>query len=498
MRARTALAVLCACAGVLLAGFAGSTPAAAVGSGRAEAQAGQQSPAGPVIDIVELDGVLDVHLVRYLRGRLDKAGAEGVEAVVVQLDVTGAYGQAAENSAAAVAGSTVPVVTWVGPRAARALGAGALVWASGHLRAAAPGTLIGAASPLDLATADPEAARTDDRARLRAAAEQGGADPALFAELAAGSVLVPVPDALADAGLPRGAELPDGISRDAVRVMGEGALVDAGALAFLAPTLPDVLRDLDGREVRVGGQTRVLEASPEALRVRFNNLGVLGGLLRTTATPVLAYLLIVGGALALAFELFQPGFGVAGVSGLVVTAFGIYGLVVLPVSLLGVALLVGGLALLCADLAVGGLGALTAGGTAAFALGSFLLFPGPAPLSVPAWVLVVVTVVVVVYFVVVMTAVLRAQGSQARADADALVGRTGVVRSVLNPEGHVFVEGQLWRARAPEDAGQVRTGTTVRVSGLDDRLTLEVEPVPASSATIATAGPDGDGSAAAQ
>jgi membrane-bound serine protease (ClpP class) len=76
-----------------------------------------------------------------------------------------------------------------------------------------------------------------------------------------------------------------------------------------------------------------------------------------------------------------------------------------------------------------------------------------------------------------MTHVLRAQGNQALAGTEHLVGETAIVRSMLNPEGHVFARGALWRARAPEAAGRVKTGTAVRIVGLNDRLTLDVEPL---------------------
>jgi membrane-bound ClpP family serine protease len=81
--------------------------------------------------------------------------------------------------------------------------------------------------------------------------------------------------------------------------------------------------------------------------------------------------------------------------------------------------------------------------------------------------------------VFVMTTVLRAQGVQARAGMQAALGKHGVVRSMLNPQGHVFVDGVLWRAQAPESAGQIRTGTAVLVTGVADDMTLMVEPVDA-------------------
>jgi membrane-bound serine protease (ClpP class) len=96
-------------------------------------------------------------------------------------------------------------------------------------------------------------------------------------------------------------------------------------------------------------------------------------------------------------------------------------------------------------------------------------------LTPPLWLLVVGTLSAAVFFILVMTSVLRAQGNQALLGAEQVAGKVGIVRAPLSPEGHIFVGGALWRARAPEADGRVRTGTKVRVLGLNDKLTLDVQ-----------------------
>jgi membrane-bound serine protease (ClpP class) len=252
----------------------------------------------------------------------------------------------------------------------------------------------------------------------------------------------------------------------------EDALLAEGAIDFVAPSLPAVLVDLHEHHVVVGGTERVLDLDPARAVVRYHSPTLLQRFLHAASDPLLAYLLILAGGLCLAFEVFQPGFGVAGVAGIPLAALGLYGLAVLPTRWLAVAAFAAGLALLAADLALGRLGVLTAGGGAAFAAGSWLLYR--PPFALPVWLVALATVGVVVYYVLVLTTVLRAQGHRAVAGADETVGKVGVVRSVLNPEGHVFVDGALWRARAPDDAGKVRTGTAVRVVGVEEH-TLQVE-----------------------
>jgi membrane-bound serine protease (ClpP class) len=426
-----------------------------------------QEPAGALVDVVEAAGILDDQVADYLVGVISDAGAGGAEVVVVQLDLRGALGGSAERVARAIRSSDVPVVTWVGPPGARVAGGGLLVAQAGHVRAAAPATMLGPGVPVDLT--DP--GRDDVRSRYSELGQAGGRLP----ELLAGGAVAIAPTG-GDRTLPDGVELPPGVERSDVSVVDEREAVETGLLDLTAVSLPELLPALGGRQVALASGPVALDVDVTA-NPRFNNLGLVRQVLHAVAHPALAYLLLVGGALALSFELFQPGFGVAGLSGIATAALGVYGLTVLPTRWLALAAVLAGLLLLAADLAIGRLGVLTASGTVAFAVGSWLLLPGPAPLQVPLWVVAVITVGAVVFFVGVMTTVLRAQGNQALSGADQVLGEAGVVRSMLNPEGHVFVGGALWRARAPDDAGKVKAGTRVRVLGLGDKLTLDVVPI---------------------
>lgn len=465
----------------------------ALGSGIAGAQPDGD---GALVEVVEVDGVIDPTIADYVLGVIEDANEAGAEVLVLQLDTPGGLGESMERIVTAIAESRVPVVTWVGPSGAQAASAGVYIGYGSHLLVMAPGTLMGAATPIALDGSD-LAAKVGNaaEARLLALAELRGRDAA-FARAAVqdAAVVVAAPPSDEPVALPENAVLPEATDRSAVEVLGEGELVDRGIIDFMAASLPDVLRELDGREVRVAGDGGTLEARPLAVdtvtaNVRFNNLGLVGRVLHTVANPTLAYLLIIGGALAMLFEVFQPGFGVAGVSGFVLFGLGLYGLSVLPVRWLAFALICAGLVALAVDLAVGGLGVLTAGGTVSLFAGSILLFSGPDILRVSPWVIAAVTVFNVVFFVGIMTTVLRAQGNQAMAGAEGLVGEVGIVRSMLNPEGHIFVAGALWRARAPQAAGKVKTGTHVRIVGLNDSLTLDVEPVDAPAAAPAPAEP---------
>ncbi|HVL99380.1 MAG TPA: NfeD family protein [Egibacteraceae bacterium] len=403
--------------------------------GLLSAAAGAQDPRSTV-EIAEVEGPLDRPVAAFLTDVITRAEASGVDAVVITLDSPGGLRVSGGELADRIAGSAVPVVVWVGPPGAVAAGAAAVVAEAAHVLALAPGSTIGPSEPADLHDGAPS-----------------------------GEALTVTAEGLdVDLRAPPGA-----------RVVTESVALDEGAAAIVAPRLEDVLSELDGLTVTVRGAPRNLDIDPQAATVRFTNLGLGRRVLHGLADPSLAYVLLLGGALALAFEIFQPGFGVAGVSGMALAGFGLYGVVALPVAWWAFALVVAGLVLLAADLAIGSLGILTAAGAVALGVGSWNLFAGPDLVTLPGWLALLGVASAVVFFVPVMTMVLRAQSSQAMAGADRVVGKSGVVRSMLNPEGHVFVDGALWRARAPEAAGRVKTGTPVRVIGLNDRLTLDVE-----------------------
>lgn len=440
-----------------------------------------QDGTGALVEVVEIEGIVDTTVAGYVTETIEQAAADGAEVVVISLDTPGGLRVSPQELTTTITQSPVPVVVWVGPSGARATGLGMYMAYAAHVLGMAPSTTLGDATHVDLRSRSSEPSPAAE-AELVALAELRGRDVEFAAAAARDGAVVAIGEA---AELPQDAKLPSGIERDDVTVVGPDELEQRPVADLVAGSLPDLLSVLDGREVQIrsaDGTTtaQTLQIDQATASVRFNNLGLWRRILHTVSNPTLAYLLLIGGALTLLFEVFQPGFGVAGVTGLVLIALAVYGLAVLPVNWFAFALIVVGLALLAVDLAIAGLGLLTAGGTVALAVGSLLLFNGADALDVSPWLVGGIVVFTVIFFVIIMTTVLRAQSSQAMLGAEGMEGKVGVVRSMLNPEGHIFVDGALWRARAPEAAGKVKTGTQVRILGINDRLTLDVEVIEAA------------------
>lgn len=395
---------------------------------------------GPVVEVLPVRGFLDPPVADAITDLIASGQEDEVELVVLQFDGPGAIAADAEALVAAVRESSVPVAVFVSPQqgiSAEAGGLYGLLWANAPVRAMSEVATVGPIDPVDLASG---AAPPDDAAdRVAAIGAEAALDEARTAE----------------------------------------QLEESGAVDVVASNVAGMLAELDGTEVELAdGTTRTLALGSQDVSVRLHSMGVLARLLHAAAAPAFIYLLLVFGLGTLAFELFQPGFGVAGFAGLVLLPFAVFGLTVLPVTWWALALLLAGLALYSLDTALAGLGWVTAAATAAFGVGSWFLF-GTGVLRVPPALAIVMTLTVLVFFVVVLTVILRAQAGPEGVDLEDLVGRHGMVRSVLNPEGHVYVDEALWRARVAGDR-KLKVGSPVTVTGVDGPV-LVVEPFQAAT-----------------
>jgi len=408
MRRRLSVLLLIALGVLLLAGVAPGVAGA--------------SQSAPRVEVFEASGVIDASMLGALRRDLAGAERRGAAVFLIQLDSFGSLGIHPADLVEALEGASVPVAVWVGPRGAHAAGAATFL----------------------LPAADVVAVSRDARI-----------GPALPAELGRGR------RAAAETSLVAATHLPAQVVTGAVG----GAQAETIGLAdYQAESLPDAVSRLDGRRVDHG---RTLEVS--RFQVRFLSRSLLDRVRHGLANPSLAYLLLLGAAACLAFEWFQPGFGVAGACGLVVALLAAYALVVLPTNWLALGVLLAGFGLFALDAAVGGLGFGTAAATALTAAGSWWLFSSPSPLLRLDGRLAVAGVAwSVLWFVVLLTVLLRSQ-RQVPLGTEALVGARGVVRSMLNPGGIVTVEGAMWRADLV-GGGSLATGQRIAVEAVREGI----------------------------
>jgi membrane-bound serine protease (ClpP class) len=428
-------------------------PVVLVTTGDAHAQPAAQGGAQAEQRRVEIlplrGGFLDPPVAAQFLDVLELAEREGAELVVLQLNARGGVSVDTAELAARIAESPIPVAVYVGPIGTGpvAAGAAAAVFLAAHVRALAPDAAVGALEPLDLRALD---AGVPSPLELLAATPRTPGTPGAR-DATPSDELRATLDAL---------------------VLGE---VDADALAAvglgrITTGVEPLLVELDGTTVATAAGDVVLRLRPDEVQVRFHSLGLLRRLLHAATTAPFVYLLLVLGLGMLLFEVFQPGFGVAGLAGVITAVVGLVGAFILPVRWWAVALVVLGLLLYAVDAAVAGFGPVTALATASFAAGSWWFYAAPA-LQLSWWLVALTTITAFIFFVLVLTMVLRAQAGPEGTDVADLVGRVGVVRSMLNPEGHVFLDDALWRARFSGEGG-AKVGTTVRVHAVDGPVIL--------------------------
>ncbi len=445
---RRSLLVTAFVATLLAVPFAWSAARAGADDGAAQAATAVAGPTTSVEILPLRGGFLDPPVAAQVRDIIDIAERDGSELVVLQYTSSGGVSLDLDDLLGAIEETDVPIAVLIGPlgTGAEAVGAAGLLWLAADIRAISADASVGPLDPVDLT------ARGEDypaRARTGSFLSDSGADPALLDRLLTSSV--PAEE-----------------------------LVAGGAVTLTAQGLEPLLVELDG--ARVGDAT--LEMRADEVEVRFHSLGLVRRVLHAATTGPFVFLLLVLGLGMLLFEVFQPGFGVAGVAGIVTAAIGVFGLTVLPVTWWAVALVVLGLVLYAVDTAIAGFGPVTAAATAAFAVGSANFYASEV-LALPWWLVAAATVAALVFFVFVMTSVLRAQAGPEGVAVEDLVGRPGIVRSVLNPEGHVYIDGALWRARWTGDTKRAKVGTPVEVHAVDGAVVLVRPFEPGSSEAAA-------------
>lgn len=407
------------------------------------------------IEVIKVDGVIDQPMADYLVGSLDQAERDGAT-VVIQLDSPGTVGVSAAELADRIHDASVPVVVWVGPPGSRAAGAGVLFLYASSLAVTSPGSGIGPLRPLDLAH-EPEGLELDPavRARIETWGEERGRGNFFLND--------------------------DGVL-SAQRAL-DGRVVEApgqGVQESAAVSVPDLLEKIDGLTVpTVDGNVSLStapsdapEEGPGAL-VRYHDLGPWRRILHAVTSPTAIYVLLVLGGAGLAFELTQRGFGFSGISGALAIALAAYGMAVVPPWWPGLAMLVGGIALMSADVLVRRLGVMTYGGLVVFAAGSFTYYrDASAGIDISSWLIGGTIVASLLYYGFGLTVAVQSRDRIASTQRG-LVGLVGETRGRLDPEGAVHVKGTLWRARS--ENGPIPPGTKVRVRGVDG-LVLQVEP----------------------
>ena len=409
--------------------------------------------------VLEIDGAIGPATVEYLAHGLDAARERRAGLVVLRMDTPGGLDSSTREIVQMILGSPVPVATYVSPSGARAASAGAYILTASHIAAMAPGTNVGAATPVAISPQPAPGSGGNEQQEARPSAMEAKAVSDSAAYLRALAKL-----------RGRNIEWADKAVRSSDSLAAHEA-VQQKVADIVADDLPDLLVQADGRKVLVAGIERPLQT--RGLAIANYPPGWRVKLLSVITDPNVALILMMIGLYGLLFEFMSPGAIAPGVIGAIALLAGLYGLAVLPVNFAGIALILLGLGLMVAEAITPSLGAVGLAGAVAFVLGAVLLLPGRAPGFSLDWRVVGSLAAASLGFVLlVVRAALSARRRAVVSGREQMIGSWGQVVDWDGGEGHVLAHGERWAARA---AAPLAPGQPVRVRDLN-QLTLEVEP----------------------
>jgi membrane-bound serine protease (ClpP class) len=441
----------------------------ALGAGPADSQSAGRA-ASPVATLLQIEGAIGPATSRYVVRGLEAAEARGSRLVILQIDTPGGLDTAMRDIIRAILAAPIPVVGYVAPSGARAASAGTYILYASHIAAMAPATNVGAATPVSIGA---------EEAPAPAPATPPGAPPAKAAHAAEPATPMErkvINDAAAYLhGLAelrgRNVQWADEAVRGAASLTASEALKEH-VIDLIARDIPDLLAQLDGREVRIANRPVTLATA--GLTVERSDPDWRTKLLSVITHPTIAYGLLLIGLYGLLLEGYNPGVMFPGVIGVIALMLALFALQILSVNYAGLALVVLGVGMIIAEFHVPAFGSLGLGGLVAFVVGSIILFDTETAgmaIGLPL----IAGVATVGGLVVLAIAFLgaRAQRRPVVTGERVMVGQTAEVVENFSEKGQVRYAGELWNART---ATPLRVGQQVRIVKVEG-LGLWVEPV---------------------
>ncbi len=403
---------------------------------------------GAHINLIRIQDTINPGVQDYLESAIKQTSKDGAEFLLILLDTPGGLMTSMRKMVQAIMNAPFPVVVFVYPPGAQAASAGVLITVSADVAAMAPGTNIGAAHPVTASGGD--VPKTMDEKVVN--------DMVAFAKSIAEERF-------------RNAEWLEKAVRESVSITAREAF-KLNVIDLVANDINDLLEKLDGWEIERKGYSKVLHTKD--IQIREIRPALSHKILKTVSNPTIAYILLMVGLAGLYFELSQPGAILPGVVGAISLTLAFYALQTLPVNYAGILFIFLAVIFFILEIKVTSYGMLSVAGVISLILGSVMLFRTPeGTRGIKISVLIPVLIGVSAFFVIVAALAYKAQRMKPKIGMESIIGAEGVVVEPLNPDGKVFVNGELWNAVASEF---IPKDTKVRVVG-SENLKLRVEKI---------------------
>lgn len=401
--------------------------------------------------ILKIDISAPIHPVtsEYVRNTIDRAERENVRLIIMTLNTPGGLDSSMREIIERILSSEVPVAAYVHPNGARAASAGFFIAIACDIFVMAPGTNTGAAHPVGVSITGQAMDKTmeekvthDAASYIKTLAEKRGRNTKLAEDAVRKSLSYTETEAL------------------------EGNLID-----LIAQDVEEIIDYFDGRTIkRFDGEEVPLQLVgedvvevPMTARQKF---------LITISNPNLAYILLMLGLLGLYFEFSNPGAILPGVLGGICLLLAIFSFQILPINYVGLILILLAIGLFILELKVQSYGILTIGGIIAMVIGSIMLVKTPIPELRPSLNFIIpVAIAISLIFIFLITLAIRAHIKKAATGREGLVDEIGTAQTDIDPEGKVFVHGEIWDAESDE---LIPKGAKVKVVEVKQNLKIKV------------------------
>ncbi|WP_133130647.1 NfeD family protein [Legionella yabuuchiae] len=403
---------------------------------------------------LQVSGGIGPATADYLVRGIDKG--QNAALIIIQLDTPGGLVKSTRQIVKAILTSRTPIVTYVAPSGARAASAGTFLLYASTIAAMAPGTHLGAASPVDLMGGGGDKA-------------EGKKNQSIMEKKMTSDAVAYIRSLAQLRG--RNAEFAEKAVLEAATLTATEAL-KGGVINLIAKDTNALLTKLDGtmvkqdgREIKLNLNNPEIETLQPDWRMR---------ILLVIADPTIAYMLLLLGIYGIFFELVNPGFIAPGVIGAVALVMALYALQLLPVNYAGLALIVLGIIFVVAEAFAPSFGALGFGGTIAFIVGSILLIDTEQQTYQIAWSAIwAMAAANVIVFVVLLGMAIKARREPVQHGTKALIGAKGRTLDTIDPEGQAVIRGEIWRIRAQKPIPADKPIEVIDADG----LTLEAKEI---------------------